>query len=125
MKTLLATLGTCAAVLSFAASADAASLGSIQGLVQINIGLGFHQVAGEPEVKPGTSVMTALGASAEIRYSDECRVSVKPGTIEVVLPMSPCQPPTLTAIQGGSVIGADPDGFVRSQILRDNRDSLF
>ncbi len=125
MKTVIATLATCAVVLSFAASADAASLASIQGMVQINNGSGFHQVAREAEVNPGTSIMTAPGASAEIRYSDECRVPVKSGSIEVVAPIPPCGPPILSAIQGDTVVGADPDGFVRSQILRDNRDSLY
>jgi hypothetical protein len=86
MKTLLATLATCA-VLSFDASADAASLGSIQGMVQINSGSGFHQVAqvsqvaGSAELAPGNSVMVAAGASAEIRYSDDCRIPVRPGSV--------------------------------------------
>jgi|SRR5580704_18527978 hypothetical protein len=122
MKTLLATLATCA-VLSFDASADAASLGSIQGMVQINSGSGFHQVAGATEVSPGTSVMAAPGASAEIRYSDDCRIPVSSGLVEVVAPIPPCRPPVLPAIQGGTMVGADPDAFIRSQLLRDKRDS--
>jgi hypothetical protein len=129
MKTLLASLATCAAVFSFSASAGAASLVSIKGAVQINTGSGFHQVAqvvGSAELAPGNSVMVAAGASAEIRYSDDCRIPVRPGSVEVVARFSPCRPPsTVTAIQGGTLVGADPDTFVRSQILRDNRDPSY
>jgi hypothetical protein len=124
MKTLLTCLATCAAVLSFGASAGAASLVSIKGAVQIDNGSGFHQVAGSAELAPGNFVMVAAGASAEIRYSDDCRITVRPGSVEVVARLSPCRPPPiLNAIQGGSLFGADPDIFVRSQILRDNRDT--
>jgi hypothetical protein len=126
MKTLHASLATCA-VLSFSASAGAASLVSIKGAVQINSGSGFHQVAqvaGSAELAPGNSVMVAAGASAEIRYSDDCRIPVRPGSVEVVARLSPCRPPPIvTAIQGGTLVGADPDTFVRSQLLRDNRDA--
>jgi hypothetical protein len=129
MKTLLAGLVTCAAVFSFSTSAGAASLVSIKGAVQINSGSGFHQVAqvaGSAELAPGNSVMVAAGASAEIRYSDDCRIPVRPGSVEVVARFSPCRPPpTVTAVQGGTLVGADPDTFVRSQILRDNRDPFY
>jgi len=127
MKTLLSSLATCAVVLSFGASAGAASLVSIKGAVQINSGSGFHQVAGSAELAPGNSVMVAPGASAEIRYSDDCRITVRPGSVQVVARFSPCQPPPiLNALQGGgTLVGADPDTFVRSQILRDNRDSVY
>jgi hypothetical protein len=70
--------------------------------------------------------MVAAGASAEIRYSDDCRIPVRPGSVEVVARFSPCRPPpTVTAVQGGTLVGADPDTFVRSQILRDNRDPFY
>jgi hypothetical protein len=125
MKALLASLATCAAVFSFDASAGAASLVSIQGAVQINSGSGFHQVAAAAELAPGNSVMVAAGASAEIRYSDDCRIPVRPGSVAVVARFSPCRPPPiLTAVQGGTLVGADPDTFVRSQLLRDNGDIL-
>jgi hypothetical protein len=115
MKALLASLATCAAVFSFDASAGAASLVSIQGAVQINSGSGFHQVAAAAELAPGNSVMVAAGASAEIRYSDDCRIPVRPGSVAVVARFSPCRPPPiLTAVQGGTLVGADPDTFVRT-----------
>jgi hypothetical protein len=126
MKALLASLATCAAVFSFSASAGAASLVSTKGAVQINSGSGFHQVSGSAELAPGNSVMVPPGASAEIRYSDDCRIPVRPGSVEVVARFSPCRPPPIvTAVQGGTLVGADPDTFVRSRILRDNRDSLY
>jgi hypothetical protein len=114
----------CAAVFLFDASAGATSLVSIKGAVQINNGSGFHEVTGSAELAPGNSVMVAPGASAEIRYSDDCRIPVRPGSVEVVARLSPCRPPPIvTAIQGGTLVGADPDTFVRSQLLRDNRDA--
>jgi hypothetical protein len=125
MKALLASLAACAVVFSFDASAGATSLVSIKGAVQINSGSGFHQVAGSTELAPGNSVMAAAGASAEIRYSDDCRIPVRPGSIKVIARLSPCRPPPiLNAIQGGTLFGADPDIFVRSQLLRDNGDSI-
>lgn len=92
MKSFGASLVAFAAVsaLSFDGSAIAATLTSIQGAVKINSGSGFSQVAGATEVPPGTSVMAAPGASAEIVYPDGCRIPVRPGSVEVVSPISPC-----------------------------------
>jgi hypothetical protein len=105
----------------FDASAGAASLVSIQGAVQINSGSGFHQVAAAAELAPGNSVMVAAGASTEIRYSDDCRIPVRPGSVAVVARFSPCRPPPIVS---GTLVGTDPDTFVRSQLLRDNGDIL-
>jgi hypothetical protein len=69
--------------------------------------------------------MVAAGGSAEIRYPEDCRIPVRPGSVQVVARLSPCRPPPiLNAIQGGTLVGADPDTFVRSQLLRDNGDSV-
>ena len=71
-------------------SVVAATLDSIQGRVQVNSGSGFHQVVGATEVAPGTSVMASPGGGAEIFYSDGCRIPVRPGSVAVVAPISPC-----------------------------------
>jgi hypothetical protein len=68
----------------------AASLVSIYGGVRANSGSGFHQVGDGAQVASGTSVMAAPGGSAEILYSDGCRIPVRPGVVEVVAPISPC-----------------------------------
>jgi hypothetical protein len=77
-------------IFGFDAPSNAATLASIHGAVQVNSGSGFHAVAGTAEVAPGASVMAASGASAEILYSDGCRIPVKPGAVAVVAPVSPC-----------------------------------
>jgi hypothetical protein len=89
MHTIKATLAYLVVSL-FSFGANAASLDSIQGSVQVNSGSGFHQVAGAAQVAPGTSVMAAPGGSAEILYSDGCRTPVRPGSVQVVAPVSPC-----------------------------------
>ena len=81
---------TSALAFASVASAEAASLASIQGDVKINRGSGFHRVAGAVQVVPGTSVMVAPGGSADILYSDGCRIPVRPGAVQVVAPVSPC-----------------------------------
>jgi hypothetical protein len=85
-------LAICAAVVAFSfnPSAIAATLDSIQGCVQVNSGAGFHKVAGAAQVAPGASIMADPGASAQILYSDGCRISVRPGSVAVVAPISPC-----------------------------------
>jgi hypothetical protein len=92
MKTLCSSVAICAAIVafSFGASAIAATLDSVQGTVQVNSGAGFHKVTGAAQVAPGASVMADPGASAQIRYSDGCRIPVRPGSVAVVAPISPC-----------------------------------
>jgi hypothetical protein len=80
----------CSVLLAFDAPAIAATLTSIQGTIQVNGGSGFHQVAGVAEVAPGTSVMAGPQSSAEVLYSDGCRIPVRPGSVAVVAPISPC-----------------------------------
>jgi hypothetical protein len=70
--------------LEFDASAFAATLTSIQGTIQVNSGSGFHQVAGVVEVATGTSVVADPQSSAEVLYSDGCRIPVRPGSVAVV-----------------------------------------
>jgi hypothetical protein len=92
MRTIYTSLAICAAIVgsSFDAYAIAATLDSIQGTVQVNSGAGFHKVAKPAQVAPGASIMADPGASAQILYSDGCRIPVKPGSVAVVAPISPC-----------------------------------
>jgi hypothetical protein len=90
VKTFQYFIATSALAFSFVASAQAASLTSIQGGVRTNSGSGFHNVVGDTQVAPGTSVMVAPGGSADILYSDGCRIPVRPGAVQVVAPVSPC-----------------------------------
>jgi hypothetical protein len=77
-------------MLAIDTSAFAATLTSIQGSVQVSTGKGFHPVTGSTQVSPGASIMAAPGASAEIVYSDGCRIPVKAGAVVGVAPVSPC-----------------------------------
>jgi hypothetical protein len=92
MRTLYTSVAICAAIVgsSFDASAIAATLDSIQGTVQVNSGAGFHKVAKPAQLAPGASIMADPGASAQILYSDGCRIPVTPGAVAVVAPVSPC-----------------------------------
>src|ERR1700674_5206975 len=82
--------GAFALALAVGTSAGAATLISIQGPVQINSGAGFHQVSGAAQVRPGTSIMVGPGGSAEVLYSDGCRMPAGPGSVVTVAPISPC-----------------------------------
>jgi hypothetical protein len=77
-------------MLAFDASAFAATLTSVQGPVQVSTGSGFRPISGSTQVSPGTSIMAAPGGSAEIIYSDGCRIPVKAGAVASVAPVSPC-----------------------------------
>lgn len=84
-------LGMALSVIAIDASAFAATtVTSIQGPLQVNTGSGFHQVSGSAQVPAGASVMVAPGGSGEILYSDGCRIPVRPGSVTVVAPISPC-----------------------------------
>lgn len=85
----LAALGFVALV-GLDAAAVAATLNSIQGIVRVNYGSGFQQIAQTAELAPGTSVMAAPGSSAEIIYSNRCRVYVGPGAVVTVSRNPPC-----------------------------------
>jgi hypothetical protein len=90
MKTVCLALCSAIVAFSFDPSAIAATLDSVQGTVQVNSGAGFHKVAGAAQVAPGASIMAGPGSSAQILYSDGCRIPVSPGSVAVVAPISPC-----------------------------------
>jgi hypothetical protein len=71
-------------------SAFAATVTPIEGAVQVNSGSGFRPLSGSAEVAPGTSVMVSPKGRGEIRYSDGCKATVRPGSVAVVAPVSPC-----------------------------------
>jgi hypothetical protein len=124
-------LGAAVSVLAFDASAVAATLTSIQGQVRVNSGSGFHQVSQMEEVAPGTSIMVSSGGSAEVLYSDGCRMPAEPGLVVTVAPISPCaqgqaEPPqdvqdnTALYVVGGVAVVA---GGAAAVVLTQNRSS--
>jgi hypothetical protein len=92
MRTLCSSVAICAAIAGFSVStsAIAATLDAVQGTVQVNSGAGFHKVSGAAQVAAGASIMADPGSSAQILYSDGCRIPVGPGSVAVVAPISPC-----------------------------------
>jgi len=78
----------CAMVLS--TSAWAATIEPGQGNLSINQGQGFQPVNGRIDANVGDSVMVAPGGSATVVYDDGCTVSVQPGGVTTVAPLSPC-----------------------------------
>jgi hypothetical protein len=92
MRTLCSSVAICAAIAGFLVStaAIAATLDSVQGTVRVNSGAGFHKVSGTAQVAAGASIMADPGSSAQILYSDGCRIPVGPGSVAVVAPISPC-----------------------------------
>jgi hypothetical protein len=71
-------------------SAFAATVTPIEGTVQVNTGTGFRPVSGAAEVAPGASVMVSPKGRGEIRYSDGCKTTVRPGSVAVIPPVSLC-----------------------------------
>ena len=76
--------------ISFASSAGAATLGSVQGDVLINQGTGFKPVKGGAELRVGDAVMLQPGAQAELNYIDGCKFPVQVGVVVHVGAQSPC-----------------------------------
>jgi hypothetical protein len=85
-------------------SAFAATVTPIEGTVQVNTGSGFRPVSGAAEVSAGSSVMVSPNGKGEIRYSDGCKTAVRPGSVAVVPPVSPCA-------QGQALPGDRRDGY--------------
>src|ERR1700674_3963241 len=103
--------GAFALALAVGTSAGAATLISIQGPVQINSGAGFHQVSGAAQVRPGTSIMVGPGGSAEVLYSDGCRMPAGPGSVVTVAPISPCAQGADLPVRQAAPPGAAPGSY--------------
>jgi hypothetical protein len=60
------------------------------GDLTINQGHGFKPVPSRINARVGDSVMVAPGGSATVVYEDGCKVSVQPGAVTTIAPLSPC-----------------------------------
>ncbi len=70
--------------------AFAANVANIQGQTLLNTGAGFKQLVGATEAGPGAKVMANPGGQGQITYSDGCTVTVNPGQVYTIAPVSPC-----------------------------------
>jgi len=68
----------------------AATLQPGQGDLTINQGQGFQPVNNRIDANVGDSVMVGPGGSATVVYDDGCKVTVEPGTVATIGPLSPC-----------------------------------
>jgi hypothetical protein len=78
----------CAVLLT--SSTWAATLEPGQGDLSINQGQGFQPVNSRVDTKVGDSVMVAPGGTATVTYDDGCTVTVQPGSVTTIAPLSPC-----------------------------------
>src|SRR5690242_2036800 len=60
------------------------------GDLTINQGRGFTPVTARANATVGDSVMVGPGGSATVVYDDGCKVSVRPGAVATIAPLSPC-----------------------------------
>jgi hypothetical protein len=60
------------------------------GDLTVNQGQGFKPVKSSSTANVGDSVMVAPGGAATVVYDDGCKVSVQPGSVTTIAPLSPC-----------------------------------
>jgi hypothetical protein len=58
-----------------------ATVESVKGQLSLNRGLGFKEIAGSEQAKPGDSVMVSPGGHGKITYFEGCVVDVYPGAV--------------------------------------------
>jgi hypothetical protein len=61
-----------------------------QGELSINHGQGFKPIKSQVSAKVGDAVMVGPGGAATVVYDDGCKVTVQPGAVTTIAPLSPC-----------------------------------
>lgn len=75
---------------TFANSSWAATIEPGQGNLSVNQGQGFQPINSRIDANVGDSVMVGSGGAATVAYDDGCKVTVQPGEVATVAPISPC-----------------------------------
>jgi hypothetical protein len=88
-RRLLSALCMSCAVLTGAPSWSA-TIEPGQGDLTLNQGQGFKSINGRVDANVGDSVMVGPGGVATVIYADGCKVSVQPGAVTTIAPISPC-----------------------------------
>jgi hypothetical protein len=78
------------------------------GDLTINQGQGFKTVTHQSTANVGDSVMVGPGGAATITYDDGCKVTVQPGSVASIAPLSPCASGSYAQTYNDCPIG--PDG---------------
>ena len=68
----------------------AATIEPVQGNLQLNRGQGFQPVNSRVDANVGDTVVVGPGGAAAVTYSDGCKVSIQPGAVTTIAPLSPC-----------------------------------
>lgn len=93
----------------FSAQALAANVASLQGQTLVNTGNGYQQLVGATEAGPGAKVMANPGGQGQVTYPDGCTVTVNPGQVYTIAPVSPCAQAGTSTVSpyaiGAAVIG--------------------
>jgi len=87
------------------AQAQTASVIPVQGDLSLNQGQGFQPVDSRISANVGDSLMVGPGGAATVVYQDGCQVTVQPGAVTSIAPLSPCASGSFAA-DGESLIGA-------------------
>jgi hypothetical protein len=74
----------------FATGSWAVDIQAGQGDLSVNQGQGFQKVNGRIDANVGDSLMVSPDGSATVSYPDGCQVSVQPGAVTTIAPLSPC-----------------------------------
>lgn len=89
MRPIVAAL--CFVLLSIcSAQAQTASVIPVQGDLSLNQGQGFQRVDSRVSANVGDSLMVSPGGAAMVVYQDGCQVTVQPGAVTTIAPLSPC-----------------------------------
>jgi hypothetical protein len=68
----------------------AATIEPVQGNLSLNQGQGFQPVNSRVNANVGDAVVVGPGGAAAVTYSDGCKVTVQPGAVTTIAPLSPC-----------------------------------
>ena len=89
-RSRLFTAGCTGCALLIASPAWAAMVEPGLGDLTINQGKGFRPVTSRISANVGDSVMVGPGGAATVVYDDGCKVTVQPGAVTTIAPLSPC-----------------------------------
>jgi hypothetical protein len=68
----------------------AATIEPVRGNLSLNQGQGFQPINSRVNANVGDTVVVGPGGAAAVTYSDGCKVSVQPGAVTTIAPLSPC-----------------------------------
>lgn len=103
----------CAILMS--SQAFAANVANVQGQTLLNVGDGYKQLLGSAEAGAGSNVLANPGGQARVTYEDGCAVTVNPGQVYTIAPVSPCKQATPgwnPYAVGAAVIGGAAAGII-------------